>query len=141
MKILTDDRPVTFSKLRVDLLKCPLLKSCRDILEAIEESKHVGIEVQTLVHEETGWPKFTTVGFCGIAKNATGNSVAKSVIQEAPTKFFIRATEWGKSYIIEGKDTLFNLIEQLADDSKWANERPIITLQMGGKKTGGGKKA
>jgi hypothetical protein len=66
--------------------------------------------------------------------------VARSWSQEQPVKILIRSPEWGKSYIIEGRDLLYHLIDQLADYRSCANERPFLVFQMAGKKTGANKK-
>jgi hypothetical protein len=139
-KILSDDQPVNNTKLRVDTLPCPLLPTCGDIAVPLQEGLPVGIEVQTLLYDERGFPKFATVGFFAISKATTGNMVARSSGQEPPTKLMIRSTEWGKSYVIEGRDVLYYLIDQLADEGNWRNERPIIVLQSERKKLGANKK-
>ena len=135
--IFKSDQKLTTSNLRVDLAKAPLPQSMKEMRKMIvdDDCQFLSIEVRTLTYED-GWPSYKANGISVLNKSSTCNSIQKSLFVGAstslkPVKFLIQGTlDFYKAYQIEGKDNLFNLLEQISEKRNWSQERPIIVFQM-----------
>ena len=134
-RIMKEDEVVKGANIRVDILKCHVPQSCKEIAQLFEDNAPFSaLEVRTLSFEE-GWPKFKTLGFHMITKASTGNSFLKLLSKGQQAKLTVRgAREIYKVYMIDGRDLLYRLVDQLATERDWANDRPVIVLQLTKKK-------
>lgn len=136
-QIYSNDQKPTTINLRVDMAKAPLPQTMKELRKMIidDDCQFLAIEVRTMTYEE-GWPNFKANGIFVLNKSSTCNSLQKSLLTGAnaslkPVKYLIRGTlDFYKGYQIEGKDNLFNLLEQISEKRDWSQERPVIIFQM-----------
>ena len=129
-KYLEPFEEINATKVRVDEIKCKFPKTNKDILESLKNNTISAIEVQTLTFEEN-WPKRKSLGFYMIQKTTTANSLASLIIKTAPIKLIINSKQNLKNgYQIDGKFTFYQITEQLNENSKWNNDRPVFVIQL-----------
>ena len=121
---------VTTNTLRVDVLKCIAPSTTREIADELEESNLSAIEVRKCVYEGEVL-RMSTLGFFMVTNVTTAKSIAKAAGAAKPAKYLVtQRSAFMGGYQIEGSYPVAELMQKLLDQRGWADDRPILLLQM-----------
>ena len=133
--ILKDDDVVRPARIRVDILKCHVPATCTEMARLFEDNvPFTAIEVRIVSSDRNLGQSAKTMGFHMITKASTGNGFLKLLDKGQRATLTVRSAIGFGVYMIDGRDLLCRLVEQLATESDWANARPVIVLRINNKK-------